>query len=91
MHTGGQNSAINDVLISIYTHVPHGNIDTVLGNITYTASSYLNTVTINVNKHMPSGNINTVTSKINLYDQWLSEYGYNRGRYATPSGNINSL
>ena len=33
-------------------------------------------VTINVRTHMPSGNINTVTFKINLYTQWLSEYGY---------------
>ena len=38
---------------------------------------------------MPSGNIKTVTFKINLYAQWLSEYGYNRDTYATPSGNIN--
>ena len=28
-----KNSGINDVLISIYTHMPHGNIDTVPGNI----------------------------------------------------------
>ena len=27
---------------------------------------------------MPSGNIKTVTFKINLYAQWLSEYGYNQ-------------
>ena len=38
---------------------------------------------------MPSGNIKTVTFKINLYAQCLSEYGYNRDTYATPSGNIN--
>ena len=38
---------------------------------------------------MPSGNINTVTFKINLYAQWLSEYGYNRDTYAMPTGNIN--
>ena len=38
---------------------------------------------------MPSGNIKTVTFKINLYAQWLSEYGYNRDTYAMASGNIN--
>ena len=38
---------------------------------------------------MPSGNIKTVTFKINLYALWLSEYGYNRDTYATPSSNIN--
>ena len=38
---------------------------------------------------MPNGNINTVTFKINLYAQWLSEYGYNRDTYAMPTGNIN--
>ena len=38
---------------------------------------------------MPSGNNKTVTFKINLYAQWLSEYGYNRDTYATPSANIN--
>ena len=48
-------------------------------------------VTINVRTHMPSGNINTITFKINLYTQWLSEYGYNRDTYATPSGNINII
>ena len=37
---------------------------------------------------MPNGNINTVTFKINLYAQWLSEYGYNRDTYAMPTGNI---
>ena len=40
---------------------------------------------------MPSGNINTVTLKINLYAQWLSEYGYNRDTHATLSGNINTV
>ena len=39
---------------------------------------------------MPGGNINTVTFKINLYAQWLSEYGCNRDTYATRSGNINT-
>ena len=59
---------------------------------TYTSSSYLNTVTINVLTHMPSGNINnTITFKINLYAQWLSEYGHNRDTYSTPSGNINTV
>ena len=38
---------------------------------------------------MPNGNINTVTFKINLYAQWLSEYGYNRDTYVMPTGNIN--
>ena len=38
---------------------------------------------------MPNGNIKTVTFEINLYAQWLPEYGYNRDTYATPSGNIN--
>ena len=38
---------------------------------------------------MPIGNIKTVTFKINLYAQWISEDGYNRDTYATPSGNIN--
>ena len=38
---------------------------------------------------MSNGNINTVTFKINLYAQWLSEYGYNRDTYAMPTGNIN--
>ena len=38
---------------------------------------------------MPSGNIKTVTFKINLYAHLLSEYGYNRDAYATPSGNVN--
>ena len=38
---------------------------------------------------MPNGNINTVTFKINLYAQWLSEYGYNRDTYAMPTGSIN--
>ena len=37
---------------------------------------------------MSSGNINTVTFKINVYAQWLSEYGYNRDTYDTPSGSI---
>ena len=37
---------------------------------------------------MSSGNINTVTFKINLYAQWLSEYGYNRDTYAAPGGSI---
>ena len=45
---------------------------------TYTPNSYLNTVTINIRTHMPSSNIKTVTFKINLYAQWLPEYGYNR-------------
>ena len=31
--TGGKNSAMNEVLISIYKHMPHGNIDTVPGNL----------------------------------------------------------
>ena len=38
---------------------------------------------------MPSGNIKTVTFKIDLYAQWLSEYGYNGNTYTTPSGIIN--
>ena len=38
---------------------------------------------------MPSGNIETVTFKINLYTQWLSDYGYTQDKYATPSDNIN--
>ena len=46
-------------------------------------------VTIKVRTHMSTGNINRTTFKINLYAQWLSEYGYNRDTYATPSGNIN--
>ena len=33
--------------------------------------------TINIRTHIPSGYIETVTFKINLYVQWLSEYGYN--------------
>ena len=41
--------------------------------------------------HMSCGNINTVTFKVNLYTQWLSEYGQNRDTYATPSGNINTV
>ena len=48
-----------------------------------------NTVTIKTRTHMPIGNIKTVTSKINLYAHWISEYGYDRDTYATPSGNIN--
>ena len=36
---------------------------------------------------MPSGNIETVTFKINLYTQWLSDYGYTQDKYATPSDN----
>ena len=40
---------------------------------------------------MPSGNISTITLKINLYAQWLSEYGHNRETYATPSDNINTV
>ena len=38
---------------------------------------------------MPNGNIKAVTFEMNLYAQWLPEYGYNRDTYATPSGNIN--
>ena len=39
---------------------------------------------INVRTHMRSGYIiNTVTFKIQLYAQWLSEYGYNRETYTT--------
>ena len=44
---------------------------------------------------MSIGNIKTVTFKINLYAQWISEYGYNRDTVAvsshTPSGNINAV
>ena len=59
---------------------------------TYTSSSYLNTVTINVLTHIPSGNVNnTITFKINLYAQWLSEYGHNRDTYSTLSRNINTF
>ena len=47
--------------------------------------------TINIRTHMPSGYIETVTFKINLYVQWLSEYGYNRDTYAMPCGNINTV
>ena len=47
-------------------------------------------VTISIGTHMPGGSIKTVTLKINLYAQWLPEYGcYNRDTYATPSGNVN--
>ena len=76
-----KNSAINDVLISIYTHMLMATLIQFQEIQTYTYSSYLNTVKINVSTHMPSGNINTVTFKINLYAQWLSEYGYNRETY----------
>ena len=86
-----KNSAINDVTISIYTHMPEGNIDTVPGNI--------NSYTQQLSQHgydqcaymYVQRNINTVTFKINLYAHWLSEYGHNRDTYATPSGNINTV
>ena len=41
--------------------------------------------------YAPSGNINTVTFEINLYAQWLSEYGRNWDAYAMFSGNINMV